>query len=54
MSVICFSCKEDLPLVVLLTFCSEGDNIVDAVNLFLYLNDWIKLVSKQKVIQLGV
>ena len=49
MSVVFSSFKESIPLAVLLTFCSEGDNIVDAVNLFLYLNDWLKLVPREKV-----
>lgn len=44
-----FSCKDDIPLAVLLTFCSEGDNISDAVNLFLYLNDWLKMVPRKEV-----
>lgn len=42
-------CRDDIPLTVLLTFCSEGDNISDAVNLFLYLNAWLKMVPKEKV-----
>ncbi|KAL9976490.1 hypothetical protein ACROYT_G013799 [Oculina patagonica] len=42
-------CKDDIPLAVLLTFCSEGDNISDAVNLFLYLNDWLKMVPRKEV-----
>lgn len=44
-------CKDDVPLAVLLTFCSEGDNISDAVNLFLYLNDWLKMVPRREVEQ---
>ena len=44
-----FSCREDIPLAVLLTFCSEGDNMSDAVNLFLYLNDWLKVVPRREV-----
>lgn len=42
-------CREDISLAVLLTFCSEGDNISDAVNLFLYVNDWLKLVPRSEV-----
>ena len=34
---------------MLLTFCSEGDNISDAVNLFLYLNDWLNMVPRTEV-----
>ncbi|KAJ8291081.1 hypothetical protein GJAV_G00021160 [Gymnothorax javanicus] len=39
-------CAEDLPLAVLLTFCSEGDNIPDAFALVNHLNDWLHLVGK--------
>ncbi|EDO37041.1 predicted protein [Nematostella vectensis] len=41
--------KEDVPLAVLMTFCSEGDNIADAVSLFLYLNDWLEITNKDTV-----
>lgn len=44
-----FSYKDDISLAVLLTFCSEGDNISDAVNLFLYVNDWLKMVPRSEV-----
>ena len=43
------SCREGVSLAVLLAFCSEGDNISDAVNLFLYINDWLKLVPRKEV-----
>lgn len=39
------SCKEDLPLAVLLLFCSEGDNIPDAFALTNHLNDWLHLLD---------
>lgn len=39
------SCKEDLPLAVLLLFCSEGDNIPDAFALANHLNDWLHLLD---------
>ncbi|XP_068701289.1 proteasome assembly chaperone 2-like [Montipora foliosa] len=42
-------CREGVSLAVLLAFCSEGDNISDAVNLFLYINDWLKLVPRKEV-----
>ncbi|KAJ7383995.1 Proteasome assembly chaperone 2 [Desmophyllum pertusum] len=42
-------CRDDIPLAVLLTFCCEGDNISDAVNLFLYINDWLKMVPRTEV-----
>ncbi|XP_046906610.1 proteasome assembly chaperone 2 [Hypomesus transpacificus] len=40
------SCAEDIPLAVLLIFCSEGDNVPDAFSLLNYLNDWLHLVDK--------
>lgn len=40
-----FSCAEDLPLAVLLLFCSEGDNIPDAFALVNHLNDWLHLLD---------
>lgn len=39
------SCTEDLPLAVLLLFCSEGDNIPDAFTLMNHLNDWLHLLD---------
>ncbi|KAJ8288503.1 hypothetical protein COCON_G00011620 [Conger conger] len=39
-------CSEDVPLAVVLTFCSEGDNIPDAFALVSHLNDWLHLVGK--------
>ncbi|XP_034561490.1 proteasome assembly chaperone 2 [Notolabrus celidotus] len=39
------SCAEDLPLAVLLLFCSEGDNIPDAFTLINHLNDWLHLLD---------
>ncbi|XP_051878784.1 proteasome assembly chaperone 2 [Pristis pectinata] len=40
------SCTEGIPLAVLLIFCSEGDNIPDALNLLNFLNEWIQLIEK--------
>ncbi|TNN72335.1 Proteasome assembly chaperone 2 [Liparis tanakae] len=40
------SCAEDLPLAVLLLFCSEGDNIPDAFTLANHLNDWLHLLDQ--------
>lgn len=40
-----FSCAEDLPLAVLLLFCSEGDNIPDAFTLVNQLDDWLHLLD---------
>lgn len=42
------SCAEDLPLAVLLLFCSEGDNIPDAFTLVNHLNDWLHLLDNQR------
>ncbi|XP_070840941.1 proteasome assembly chaperone 2 [Chaetodon trifascialis] len=39
------SCAEDLPLAVLLLFCSEGDNIPDAFALVNHLNNWLHLLD---------
>ncbi|XP_060948814.1 proteasome assembly chaperone 2 [Limanda limanda] len=39
------SCAEDLPLAVILLFCSEGDNIPDAFTLVNHLNDWLHLLD---------
>lgn len=39
------SCSEDLPLAVVLLFCSEGDNIPDAFALVNHLNDWLHLLD---------
>ncbi|KAM9414773.1 proteasome assembly chaperone 2 isoform 1-T1 [Salvelinus alpinus] len=39
------SCAEDIPLVVVLIFCSEGDNIPDAFTLLNHLNTWLHLVD---------
>ncbi|CAL9691542.1 unnamed protein product [Knipowitschia caucasica] len=39
------SCAEDLPLAVLLLFCSEGDNIPDAITLSNHLNSWLHLLD---------
>lgn len=50
------SCAEDVPLAVLLLFCSEGDNIPDAFTLINRLNDWLhlldNLVSDQRTLEL--
>ncbi|XP_037330245.2 proteasome assembly chaperone 2 isoform X1 [Pungitius pungitius] len=40
------SCAVDLPLAVLLLFCSEGDNIPDAFTLVNHLNEWLHLLEK--------
>ncbi|KAJ7338666.1 hypothetical protein JRQ81_012568 [Phrynocephalus forsythii] len=42
------SCSKGIPLVVLLKFCSEGDNIPDALTLADYLNEWLQLTANQQ------
>ncbi|XP_028392303.1 proteasome assembly chaperone 2-like [Dendronephthya gigantea] len=39
-------CKENIPLVTMLVFCSEGDNIPDAMILMYFVNTWLKIVEK--------
>ncbi|CAB1350426.1 unnamed protein product, partial [Coregonus sp. 'balchen'] len=39
------SCAEDIPMAVVLIFCSEGDNIPDAFTLLNHLNTWLHLVD---------
>ncbi|XP_070603600.1 proteasome assembly chaperone 2 [Erythrolamprus reginae] len=41
------SCSKGIPLVVLLKFCSEGDNIPDAFALADYLNETLPLIAPQ-------
>ncbi|XP_013407431.1 proteasome assembly chaperone 2 isoform X2 [Lingula anatina] len=37
--------KMDIPLLVVSTFCSEGDNVPDALRLASHLNTWLHLVK---------
>lgn len=39
-------CTEDIPMAVVLIFCSEGDNIPDAFALINCLNDWLHMLEK--------
>ena len=34
---------ESVRLVVLIAFCSQGDNVLDATSLVSYLDEWLKL-----------
>ena len=34
---------ESVRLVVLIAFCSQGDNVLDATALVSYLDEWLKL-----------
>ncbi|XP_061674946.1 proteasome assembly chaperone 2 isoform X2 [Syngnathoides biaculeatus] len=40
------SCAENVPLAVLLVFCSEGDNVPDALKLVGHLDDWLRLLGE--------
>jgi len=40
--------EEGVPVAVLLTFCSEGDNAGDALQLLCYLNSWKMWIDSQK------
>nr|XP_057903337.1 proteasome assembly chaperone 2 [Doryrhamphus excisus] len=42
------SCANEVPLAVLLIFCSEGDNIPDAFTLLNHLNDWLHLLDPKQ------
>ncbi|KAL8182339.1 UNVERIFIED_CONTAM: Proteasome assembly chaperone 2 [Gekko kuhli] len=42
------SCSEGIQMVVLLKFCSEGDNIPDALVLADYLNEWLQVTTNQQ------
>ncbi|XP_014600801.1 PREDICTED: proteasome assembly chaperone 2 [Polistes canadensis] len=37
--------NNNVPCIILFKFCSEGDNIPDALNLLNYLNQWMKLLK---------
>ncbi|GAB5579340.1 proteasome assembly chaperone 2 [Prionailurus iriomotensis] len=39
------SCSKEIPMVVLLKFVSEGDNIPDALGLVEYLNEWLQIIK---------
>lgn len=39
-------CREQVALATLMVFCSEGDNIPDALTLVTHLNQWLKLVQE--------
>lgn len=38
-------CRENVPVAVLLLFCSEGDNLPDAMTLASHLNGWLNLTE---------
>lgn len=41
----CCSSKENIPAIVVLVFCAEGDNAQDAVKLAYNLNLWMDLID---------
>ena len=45
-SLSCFSAAAGVRLVVLIAFCSQGDNIPDATGLASYLDEWLLLKSQ--------
>ncbi|XP_074843595.1 proteasome assembly chaperone 2 isoform X1 [Carettochelys insculpta] len=42
------SCTNGIQMAVLLKFCSEGDNIPDALALVNYLNEWLQLIKSEQ------
>ncbi|XP_015171687.1 PREDICTED: proteasome assembly chaperone 2 [Polistes dominula] len=40
-----FLLNNNVPCIILFKFCSEGDNIPDALDLLNYLNQWMKLLK---------
>ena len=38
---------ESVRLVVLIAFCSQGDNVLDATGLVSYLDEWLKLKTSE-------
>ncbi|XP_007196286.2 proteasome assembly chaperone 2 [Balaenoptera acutorostrata] len=38
-------CSKEIPMVILLKFVSEGDNIPDALGLVEYLNEWLQIIK---------
>ncbi|KAM7175531.1 proteasome assembly chaperone 2 isoform 1-T1 [Macrochelys suwanniensis] len=42
------SCSNEIQMAVLLKFCSEGDNIPDALALVNYLNEWLQLIKSEQ------
>jgi len=40
-----FLSNADIPCAVLFKFCSEGDNVEDAIALVCYLNQWIHVLE---------
>ncbi|XP_038050389.1 proteasome assembly chaperone 2-like [Patiria miniata] len=44
-------CTQDIPLAILLLFCSEGDNIPDALSMVTHLNHWQQLIQEPESTQ---
>ncbi|XP_071784767.1 proteasome assembly chaperone 2-like [Asterias amurensis] len=47
-------CLQDVPLAILMLFCSEGDNIPDALTMVTHLNQWLKLIQEPESSQTPV
>jgi proteasome assembly chaperone 2 len=41
------SCRENVPLVTLLVFCAEGNNIPDATILLHFTNVWLQMKTNK-------
>jgi proteasome assembly chaperone 2 len=44
-SIFNFLSDANIPCIILFKFCSEGDNIADAITLVYYLNQWINVLE---------
>ena len=42
-----FNFRKDMPVLLLLKFCSEGDNTQDAIGIAQKLDGWMNLISKK-------
>lgn len=49
-----FLTNNNIPCIILFKFCSEGDNIPDAVNLMNYLNQWMNLLQINSIGSLAI
>ncbi|KAL2715035.1 proteasome assembly chaperone 2 [Vespula squamosa] len=49
-----FLTNNNIPCIILFKFCSEGDNIPDALNLINYLNQWMNLLQINSIGSLAI
>lgn len=49
-----FLTNNNIPCIILFKFCSEGDNIPDALNLINYLNQWMNLIQINSIGSLAI